>query len=236
MKVIGFNRSFFQIVTSIIALTEYSFLSALINLLTNHDIMNSPDSSPLPETFRMDTSRLVNYYNEFQDISIMAALILLFKQVCGPKTISPSEMSEIKKTLWILLNNSDTSMEHVTLQLAKEAGKIRNKELALREIDTLRQLIDKTLAFDNPLFLLIQKRVHKILANSLHNAGKLLPDDQLSSNGLVDLKEELQELTRRIKHLADHNRITYAPLYDSILQHSNPVAALQESSCEPQRV
>ncbi|ORZ35082.1 T-complex 11 [Catenaria anguillulae PL171] len=192
--------------------------SALIDMLIDGELVCNPANQQLiPETFRMDLSRLSSYHNEFQDLSIMATLLMLFKQVCG-KAVVGHLTSVVDATLWTLLNHAETTMAHVATQLAADAGKLRARDMTAAEVAALNRLVDSTLTFDHPLFMLLQKRVTAELAFYLDSSGKLSADDSLARHGLLDIKEELSELGRKIKVLTDHNRSTYRQLYDAIIE------------------
>ncbi|KAJ1547964.1 hypothetical protein HK096_008255 [Nowakowskiella sp. JEL0078] len=146
---------------------------ALIHLIEQS--INFSDTFKVPETLCMDTSRLVNFYNDWQDITIMASLLIIFKQSCTMpgKTHVPdavtleSEFKEAKKTLWILLNDGDTSLSHVTLQMAAMAGRVRGVMLDAREESLLAALVDKTLSPDSKVYELVSRRVAAVLRDYL---------------------------------------------------------------------
>ncbi|KAI9183665.1 Protein SOSEKI 1 [Blastocladiella emersonii ATCC 22665] len=209
------------------ALNKYSakppanvYNAAFVDLIADHDLINNPSHPGLPETFRMDVSRITSHHNEYQDISIMAALLMLFKQACGKPgaagAASATTLAATKQTLWILLNHPDTTMEHVALQLAKDAGAVRNRTMTAAETASLHRLVDTTLTFDHPLFVLLQRRVGSTLVGYLDAGGTMPPPDQLARVGLGELREELEDLGKKIKQLTDHNRKTYALLYDAM--------------------
>ncbi|KNE72074.1 hypothetical protein AMAG_16012 [Allomyces macrogynus ATCC 38327] len=190
---------------------------ALVSLIADHDAMQPATPTTLPETLRMDTARLAAYHNEFQDISIMAALLMLFRQACSGKA-RPTGVAATKQTLWTLLNEADTTMDHVTAQLVHDAGQVRGVVLGEAERHLVAQLVDKTLALDNPVFALVQQRVARVLAAYLAAGGVMPPSADLARAGLAECVVEVEDLAKKVKALADHHRATYAPLYDAMCQ------------------
>ncbi|KNE64107.1 hypothetical protein AMAG_09169 [Allomyces macrogynus ATCC 38327] len=190
---------------------------ALVSLIADHDAMQPATPTALPETLRMDTARLTAYHNDFQDISIMAALLMLFRQACSGKA-RPSDVAATKQTLWTLLNDADTTMDHVTAQLMHDAGQVRGLVLGDTERHLLAQMVDKTLALDNPVFALVQQRVARVLVAYLAAGGVVPPPAELARAGLAECVVEVEDLAKKVKVLADHHRATYAPLYDAMCQ------------------
>ncbi|KAJ3368759.1 hypothetical protein GGF31_006183 [Allomyces arbusculus] len=190
---------------------------ALISLIADHNAMQPAAPTKLPETLSMDTARLAAYHNEFQDISIMAALLMLFRQACSGKA-RPTDVAATKQTLWTLLNDADTTMDHVTAQLVHDAGVVCGAALRDPERHLVAQLVDKTLALDNPVFALVQQRVARVLVAYLAGGGVAPPPPELARAGLAECVVEVEDLAKKVKVLADHHRATYAPLYDAMCQ------------------
>ncbi|KAI8806027.1 T-complex protein 11-domain-containing protein [Cladochytrium replicatum] len=157
----------------------------------------------IPETMKMDSTRLVTFYNDWQDITIMASLLIIFKQACGtPKPVSSEKgaetaakvptIQEAKNVLWILLNDAETSMVHITLQMASMAGQMRGKPLDERERELLAGLVDKTLSPDSKLYEIVQKRIaQNILAYlvSWSSTPKPAPQPQPQVSSDVERRE-----------------------------------------------
>ncbi|KAI9331132.1 T-complex protein 11-domain-containing protein [Zopfochytrium polystomum] len=112
----------------------------------------------LPETLKMDSNRLLTFRNDWQDITIMATLLILFRQASGPRC-TPAHQSEMKSTLWVLLNDTDTSLAHIVLEMARTAGTIRGRRFEESEELALSGLVEKTLAPDSRLYGLVWARV-----------------------------------------------------------------------------
>jgi hypothetical protein len=164
----------------------------------------------IPETYRMDKVRIIGMFNDWQDITIIACILLIFKGVAGPKCTFV-ELARIKEQLWTLLNDVDTTMSHITLQMAADAGKLRGNALTSKEIIALESLVDKTLSSDSPVFNLIQTRIktHMYLPTNR---------DLLRKHGLEHCETEINSLSIKIKKLSKSNKDVYADTYHELLR------------------
>ena len=169
----------------------------------------------VPETFQLDTSRLVAFYNEWQDVTILASLLVLFRQASGPKCTT-EQLTEAKKTLWVLLNDPDTTMSHISLQIAHTAGTIRTQPFTDKEREMLSQMLEKSLAPDSKLYELIQKRVGENLKHYIVNNA--INKDLLGKHGLTPLETEVVDLAKKIQKLVELNRAIFGSVYIAILQ------------------
>ncbi|KAI9004726.1 T-complex 11, partial [Gaertneriomyces semiglobifer] len=188
---------------------------AFLNIISRAHMFSEPEgATSMPEVLRMDIARLVQYYNDWQDVTIMAALLVLFKQAAGPKCTS-ADLREAKRVLWVLLNDSDTSMQHVTLQMCDSAGKIRGKPFSQHENDMLSGLVESTLQPDSKLYQIIRTRVGTSLECRVR--GEPFEKHDLNRMGLAELDEEVAELGERIKRLVAHNWRVFGDLYMAIV-------------------
>ncbi|TPX44107.1 hypothetical protein SeMB42_g04437 [Synchytrium endobioticum] len=165
----------------------------------------------------------VSFYNDWQDITIMGALLILFKQAAGPKC-TLADISNIKQQLWVLLNDAETSMQHVSLQMISGAGGVRGTALSDDESSLVCAMVDKTLSPKSTLYELLQKRVGLHLLCYL-NSGKV-DSDSVGKHGLKELEEDIHDLGVRIGKVAEFNRVVYGPIYNALVQ-----GVLDDSSC-----
>ncbi len=203
---------------------------------------------------------------------------MLFRQAAGPRC-KPADVSSCRDVLWVLLNDADTTLTHITLQLLATAEKVRGKPMADSEKKVLTAMIDKTLSPDSTLFELLQSRiaVHVFIylrtestlmrsssalaslaaqgmqggtdptqgisgpihlqrsSSSLALAGETgagasdpaattakrrgrVNRELIQKHGLAQVEDDIVALAEKIKVLADHNRVTYAPLYQEIFK------------------
>ncbi|KAJ3003788.1 hypothetical protein HKX48_001557 [Thoreauomyces humboldtii] len=220
---------------------------ATLHLISQSHLLSLPTPPiPLPETLRMDVSRLVQYYNDWQDVTIMAALLVLFKQACAPKPATAAQLDSMKRVLWVLLNDHETSMTHVTLQMCKTAGDVRGRVFSDREREMLTGLVESTLQPESRLYEVIRSRVGNVVerlvlaapetatannatAGAAGSDGKPQQQQQqqqpttvtkqdLAKVGLAELEDEVTELGDRVRRLVAHNWGVYAGVYAGVLE------------------
>ncbi|KAJ3394069.1 hypothetical protein HDU84_000097 [Entophlyctis sp. JEL0112] len=129
-----------------------------------HLLAESETTDLLPEIFSMDVARLQGYRNDLQDITILACLLMLFRQTAGPRA-SSDDMAAVKKKLWILLNDSDTSLAHVVAEMVRCASSVRPTPMSDAEQRVLSSLVDKTLAPESKVFELVMGRITTIVSD-----------------------------------------------------------------------
>ncbi|KAI9202747.1 T-complex protein 11-domain-containing protein [Polychytrium aggregatum] len=169
----------------------------------------------LPETLSMDQSRIVQYYNDWQDITILGSLVILFRQVCGPKC-SPGAIKEVKQKLWVLLNDNETSIAHVCLQMSDDAAKIRGTALSEKEKTTLSGIVESTLSPSSALYDMMQKRIGGYFEYYLANGD--LDRDLIRRHGLGELVPEIETLSTKMSKLIVHNKAVYSTVYSTIME------------------
>eukprot|EP00834_Sanchytrium_tribonematis_P004437 NODE_219_length_12440_cov_2.445588.p1 type:complete len:637 gc:universal NODE_219_length_12440_cov_2.445588:6108-4198(-) len=181
---------------------------AIMKIITNSYMCETFQG--LPETFRFDQIRLNQLHNDWQDISIMNTLLILFKQFASRKCTT-EHLQKLKKILWLILNDAQTTMDNVTTQLANDAGIVRGFPLTNLEKKILNQLVDRTLSVDSEVYLVIQKRVSENVLEYMMESR--FNESKLKRSNSLELKEELIELSSKIKKLMNHNQETFKELY-----------------------
>ena len=189
---------------------------AMMQIITNSYMSETGKS--LPETFLFDINRINTFHNDYQDIAIMNTLLVLFKQFTGPKCTS-THLQQLKKVLWLLLNDSQTTMENVTCQMINDATTVRNFPLTPNEKNLLIKLVDSTLSIDSQVYLVIQSKTADSLLHHLINNSFNIP--LLKSTLLIELEPELLDLATKLKKLVVHNQSTYQQLYSKIVSQVN---------------
>jgi hypothetical protein len=168
----------------------------------------------LPETLKMDLTRLITFYNSWQDITILSTILVVFKQAAGPKAMV-EDIQEAKTSLWILLNDMDSTMSHISVQMASMAGKIRNHPFTAAETTALNTMTEKMLAPGSKLYELMQNRVRIHLVNGV--AGQKIDIALLTKHGLQAVKTEIEELVTKMVPISELNRAVFGKLYAGIL-------------------
>lgn len=173
----------------------------------------------LPETFTLDQHRLHHFHNDWQDITIMSTLLMLFRQFSGSP--DASTLVEVKQHVWVLLSDADTTMHHISLHLATAATRARlarnQSELSEEEIGLLSRLIDTNLHTDSKLFGVITKRIGEQLVEYMKRRA-FKEKEVLAQQGLMEVEPELLELAERMKAVLDHNKLVYSKIYNSIIK------------------
>ena len=194
-------------------LKNHFYEFAVMKIITNSYM--SETGVCLPETFKFDKTRICSLHNDWQDISIMNTLLVLFKQFAGLKCTS-LHLQSIKKVLWLLLNDTQTTMENIVSQIIHDAGKVRNFPLNEKEKNMLAQLVDSTLNIDSNVYLVIQRKTAENMLHFLvHNRFE---ESNLKATLLIELKSELTDLGHKIKKLITYNQNTYRALYSKIIK------------------
>ena len=197
--------------TTITSNNFYEF--AFMRIITNSHM--SETSINLPETLRYDKNRISSFHNDWQDISIMNTLLILFKQFSGTRAIS-KDVQRVKKLLWLILNDPETSMENVTAQLVKEISTVTMKKMDTKNICLLNRLVDSTLSIDSSIYIVVQKKVADALLHYLIHGQ--FDKTILKSTLLHELESETTELAMKIKQLVSYNQKTYQEVYKLLIK------------------
>ncbi|KAG0036548.1 hypothetical protein BGZ82_004028 [Podila clonocystis] len=62
----------------------------------------------MPETFELDHYRLLSFHNDFQDLTILCTLLILFRQLAR-NCWTQQDLIEIKKVVWLLLTDENAN-------------------------------------------------------------------------------------------------------------------------------
>ena len=184
------------------------FPSAFLELMALAPKFN--DESIVPETWGMDIPRIVTFYNSWQDITILGTIMVVFKQAAGP-SCTFQELMDAKTKLWVLLNDNESTMSHITAQMAETAGTLRRKKFTTQEIKNISTLTENSLLPGSKLYELIQKRVSRHIQDGILG---IKPDPELlAKNGLQTLSSEIDELTKKLVPVCNLHRAVYGNLY-----------------------
>ncbi|KAG0324711.1 hypothetical protein BG000_002099 [Podila horticola] len=74
------------------------------------DMIHRPHGSvsTMPETFELDHYRLLSFHNDFQDLTILCTLLILFRQLAR-NCWTQQDLIEIKKVVWLLLTDENAN-------------------------------------------------------------------------------------------------------------------------------
>ncbi|KAJ3402892.1 hypothetical protein HDV05_008165, partial [Chytridiales sp. JEL 0842] len=163
---------------------------------------SSPGSSstpPAPPIFQLDTTRLQTLHSDSQDLCILSTLLLLFRQLAGPKC-TPPHLKTLKKILWTLLNDADTSLSHVSLEMHRRALELRGGgNLDLKMVEGL---VERSLGSGSKVYQVVVGKVFKhveaVVGRILDSAPGKLEEGDLVKDGLGEVGEELMELAGKV--------------------------------------
>ena len=158
--------------------------------------------------------RIVTYYNSWQDISILGTIMVVFKQAAGPDTL-PADLLEAKTKLWLLLNDNESTMSHITVQMAEMAGTLRRRKFTNQEITNIHTMTENALSPGSKLYELIQKRIAKHIQDGI--MGIKLNPDSLHKDGISTLQKDIEDLTKLVVPVCSLHRAVYGNLYAATL-------------------
>ncbi|KAF9436236.1 hypothetical protein BGZ76_004524 [Entomortierella beljakovae] len=74
------------------------------------EMIMKPKSSvnSMPETFELDHYRILSFHNDFQDLTILCTLLILFRQL-AQNCWTQQDLVEIKKVVWLLLTDENAN-------------------------------------------------------------------------------------------------------------------------------
>jgi len=192
---------------------ETVYFDALLSLVFSADPIRR-DS--VAETLLMDVERLVQFQNEAQAVTIVSALIMLTRNFFPELRDERTAAMKMKKNLFILLKDSETSIDHLAnyiISLANDILARSNRSVTEEQMHLVRNMVNKTLSFKDTVFLLLNRRIRDSVRVQLVS-GRFRRD---SNNGLEFVQEEMEALSHKIFIMARHNRDVYAPWYDKII-------------------
>ncbi|KAI7816902.1 hypothetical protein BC939DRAFT_22544 [Gamsiella multidivaricata] len=65
-------------------------------------------TNTMPETFELDHYRMLSFHNDFQDLTILCTLLILFRQLAH-NCWTTQDLIEIKKVVWLLLTDENAN-------------------------------------------------------------------------------------------------------------------------------
>jgi len=174
---------------------------------------STQESALLPETFELDRSRIRAFYSSWEDLAILANVLMIFRQALGPRA-AVTDTTKARDRLKILLEDKDSCLDNVHLEMTRVAGDLRGKPFTDRETEQLGAMLQKTLTAGNPVYELILTRVGLHLAHRIR-AGRF-DEELLAKHNMMDLLPNLEPLGERMKFLADHNLAIFEDIYANI--------------------
>ncbi|KAM7169135.1 LOW QUALITY PROTEIN: T-complex protein 11 homolog [Macrochelys suwanniensis] len=184
-----------------------------------------PRIEKYPETLLMDQVRLQEIQLQVNQLTIIAAVLLVSSSVCGSTLFSsPGFVDRLKRVTKALLEGlPHTRFQAALLDISNQVHQEVSESLlqlgypafTSDKSASLKGQIRSIAEEDNAVRSVIEQRIHSFL--SLH----LSPSAQNSRSlpkGLAPIQEELLEVGHRFGSVIHHNRQVYGPYYLAILK------------------
>ncbi|KAI8364648.1 T-complex protein 11-domain-containing protein [Radiomyces spectabilis] len=184
-----------------------TFEEAMISLIMSPDLITV---DTCPETLVMDRQRLLDYQNQAQAVTMVAALLMLAKNV---NTSKSAELHSLSDKLFLLLEDHSTTVDHLAAEI-DAAVAVRDESRLM-----MRSMVDKTLSHSDSLYSLLSRRVGSVLKSYIHSSGEFVTPAILTSYGLEYVDKPLKSLCRSVLALVLHHRQVYNTYYRQIIRN-----------------
>ncbi|KAJ3140461.1 hypothetical protein HK101_003475 [Irineochytrium annulatum] len=202
------------------------FSDGLLHLISTADLTDAPKH--LPESFRMDSLRLQQFRHDWQDVTIMASLLILYRG-CSGGAGGAADMTNMKGRLWVLLNDAETSMVHVVLEMCRCAGEARGRPVGDAERERLAHMVDGALGPEGRVYAVLSGRVGSVLGGKVRGVIEGRPAEKAVdvAKGLSGVEEEVGELGERVGRLAGFHWAVHFDLYRSMYEEVRAAKGLR---------
>lgn len=185
------------------------FAEALVRLLVCPFVRETS----VPETFILDKKRLISLHSAFQDLCIVQCLMLIYKQNCGnaPRSLAGERL---KSDLLDLLNRPDTQISDIVQVMSQAVADFRGQlQVQAADFNTIHAAINKIIAPENELFLMVEKKLLSAVRAHLLGHSK-------TSSGLSDLNvlDKLGEIAEKLSKITQFNWAVFGPLYTTLFK------------------
>ncbi|KAI9032236.1 T-complex 11 [Hyaloraphidium curvatum] len=177
-----------------------------------------------PETLSLDADRIFGMQNEGQAITIVAALLVLSKNLIAELRSNDAAAGRLKSRLMTLLRDPDggTTVDNLSVELVATmnailAEKSAGSRLAAEQEALVKSMVDKTLTYKDTVFTMMSRRVQDRVRQTLQS-GTLPTAQSLVSSGLDAVAAEVSDLCKKVTRLARHDREVHAKHYDAIIR------------------
>ncbi|XP_072742367.1 T-complex protein 11 homolog isoform X3 [Ciconia boyciana] len=185
-----------------------------------------PGQKEYPETLFMDQARLQEVQAQVNQLTIIAAVLLVTSGMCGSTLCgSPGFVARLKRVTKVLLEGLsctryEEALEDISNQVLQEVSR------TLSHLGYAAFTTDKCASLKGQIKSIADKgnAVQHVVAQRIHSFLSLFisPDGQKSQKdfpkGLDPIQEELLEVGRRFGSVIHHNRQVFGPYYSEILK------------------
>ncbi|KAI9140488.1 T-complex 11 [Paraphysoderma sedebokerense] len=201
---------------------EDIYHDAVLSLLFSSTGINPTN---IPETLALDGQRMFNLQNEIQGINVVAALIMISRNMLSRDAFAAAA-PKLREVLFVLIKDSETKLENLSTQVIKtindtlsaspSSSASTSKSLDASQESFITTMISKTLNTKDKLYSILSRRIQTTIKNHL-SSGKFKKDG-LSAAGLDVVEKELEGVSEKVYRLAKHNKEVYREWYDQILR------------------
>nr|XP_015197645.1 PREDICTED: T-complex protein 11 homolog [Lepisosteus oculatus]XP_015197646.1 PREDICTED: T-complex protein 11 homolog [Lepisosteus oculatus]XP_015197647.1 PREDICTED: T-complex protein 11 homolog [Lepisosteus oculatus]XP_015197648.1 PREDICTED: T-complex protein 11 homolog [Lepisosteus oculatus] len=213
--------------------------SAVLNQAYLHLLCWDPECPLYPETVLMDRSRLDGLQRQVDQLTVMAAVLLVTSSQCGGAVCSgPGFVDKLKEVMAALLEGSHSrsfNLQEALLGVGEQVQRLVNQGLRAQggpamdrdQEAVLRGQIRDIAKTDNPVRTLLASRIQSFLRTFLGSpAGQRGP--MVPPAGLASVGAELTEIGAAFGRITHHNRLVFGPFYSAILKK----ALFPEGECD----
>lgn len=195
---------------------ENVYIDALLSTIFSSEPI---DAECFPETLSMDYARISSFQNEAQAIAVVAALLMLSRNLSADFRDDFNAVQTLKEQLFLFLQDADTSIDNLAHLIISSISKVlaqSNKSLTEEQKDMVRNMVDKTMSYRDTVFSLLHRRIMNEVRVHLVS-GRFRKD---TNNGLDVVIQEVEGLSGKIFRLVSHNRSVYAKWYDEMIRQA----------------
>ncbi|MBN3305355.1 T-complex protein 11-like protein 1 [Amia ocellicauda] len=185
-------------------------------------------SAPFPETLLMDETRFQEMHMELEQLTVIAAVLLITYNITGAAISGLSGFAEkLKNTIKVLL----TGMHHPSFNTSEAFATISEKicvevnsclsqhgftPFSADKEAVLKGQIDAVKNSDNSIRKLIDSRIQTFLMGYLDSSHQ--KPSTAVPGGLVPIQRELEEIAVKFSRLVNYNKMVFSPYYEQILK------------------
>ncbi|XP_041131839.1 T-complex protein 11-like protein 1 isoform X1 [Polyodon spathula] len=184
--------------------------------------------TPFPETMLMDQSRFEEMQMALEQLTIVAAVLLIAYNVTGAALSGlPGFADKLKGIVNVLLAgmhlpsfNMNETLATIGEKLCVEVNSCLSQhgftQLSADKASVLKGQTQAVTKPDNSIRKLIDSRIQTFLLSYLdsshHKSSPVIP------GGLVPIQKELEEIAVKFSRLVNYNKMVFAPQYEKILK------------------
>lgn len=197
----------------------------------------APNSADIAETMVMDSERIFNLQNEFQALAIVASLGIVSKNMFASIRKDELAIKELKEKLFDILKLGSTNVDAIATLIISVCNGARERKAMLmtnlskqtsnptahdftavtdEESQAVRNLVERTISYKDPLFALIFRRIQSVVRT--HLSRNVFKAETLPRQGLDMIAAELQILSEKVVSFCSHNKQVHHTHFNAILE------------------